>query len=88
MPSNLKPLVLITCLLLLGIQFGQSVYASGSGSNNSSTTNGSENNQEQTTMTVIPWSESNRLKGTGSPYLEQHTENPVHWVPWGEEAFE
>ncbi|MCK5737180.1 MAG: thioredoxin domain-containing protein, partial [Spirochaetaceae bacterium] len=87
MLSIYKPTVYITSLLLLGMQFGQSVYASGSGNNNS-TTNESENKQEQNTMTEIPWSESNRLKGTGSPYLEQHTENPVHWIPWGEEAFE
>jgi len=29
----------------------------------------------------------NRLGGTGSPYLEQHAENPVHWRPWGADAF-
>ena len=88
MPSNHIPSILSICLILLGMQFGQTVYASGSGSNNSSSVNNSENNLEQTTMKNIPWSESNRLKGTGSPYLEQHTENPVHWIPWGEEAFE
>ena len=26
--------------------------------------------------------EANRLAGSGSPYLEQHAENPVHWQPW------
>lgn len=31
---------------------------------------------------------SNRLKNQSSPYLLQHAENPVHWYPWCEEAFE
>ena len=31
---------------------------------------------------------SNRLKNEASPYLRQHSENPVDWYPWGEEAFE
>ncbi|MBC8523721.1 thioredoxin domain-containing protein, partial [PVC group bacterium] len=30
----------------------------------------------------------NRLGETTSPYLLQHAHNPVHWWPWGEEAFE
>jgi uncharacterized protein YyaL (SSP411 family) len=30
---------------------------------------------------------ANRLAGEKSPYLLQHAENPVHWYPWGEEAF-
>ncbi len=30
----------------------------------------------------------NRLGETTSPYLLQHQYNPVHWYPWGEEAFE
>ena len=30
----------------------------------------------------------NRLKDATSPYLLQHADNPVHWFPWGEEAFE
>ncbi|OZB87990.1 MAG: thioredoxin domain-containing protein, partial [Microbacterium sp. 14-71-5] len=30
---------------------------------------------------------TNRLAGTGSPYLRAHAENPVDWYPWGEEAF-
>src|SRR5213593_3605873 len=29
----------------------------------------------------------NRLAGSTSPYLLQHAHNPVHWFPWGEEAF-
>jgi uncharacterized protein YyaL (SSP411 family) len=29
---------------------------------------------------------SNRLSGETSPYLLQHSENPVDWHPWGEEA--
>ena len=31
---------------------------------------------------------SNLLKNQTSPYLLQHAENPVHWYPWGAEAFE
>lgn len=31
---------------------------------------------------------ANRLAAEKSPYLLQHAENPVHWLPWGEEAFE
>ncbi|GAB4363603.1 MAG: thioredoxin domain-containing protein [Spirochaetales bacterium] len=30
----------------------------------------------------------NRLAGEASPYLQQHTDNPVDWYPWGEEALE
>ncbi|HEU5151666.1 MAG TPA: thioredoxin domain-containing protein [Iamia sp.] len=29
----------------------------------------------------------NRLAGQTSPYLRQHADNPVHWWPWGDEAF-
>ncbi|MDD1675406.1 MAG: thioredoxin domain-containing protein [Methanomicrobiales archaeon] len=29
----------------------------------------------------------NRLIAESSPYLLQHACNPVHWFPWGEEAF-
>ena len=29
----------------------------------------------------------NRLRGATSPYLLQHADNPVHWWPWGAEAF-
>jgi len=28
----------------------------------------------------------NRLAAETSPYLLQHADNPVHWMPWGEEA--
>ena len=31
---------------------------------------------------------SNRLRGETSPYLLQHSENPVDWYPWGPEATE
>lgn len=31
---------------------------------------------------------SNRLKNEKSPYLLEHSENPVDWYPWCEEAFE
>jgi uncharacterized protein YyaL (SSP411 family) len=30
----------------------------------------------------------NHLKNQTSPYLLQHADNPVHWHPWCEEAFE
>jgi uncharacterized protein len=29
----------------------------------------------------------NRLAQETSPYLRQHAENPVHWYPWGPDAF-
>jgi uncharacterized protein len=29
----------------------------------------------------------NRLAGATSPYLLQHAGNPVHWYPWGDDAF-
>ncbi len=29
----------------------------------------------------------NRLTAEQSPYLRQHADNPVDWLPWGEEAF-
>lgn len=31
---------------------------------------------------------SNLLASERSPYLVQHADNPVHWMPWGEEAFQ
>ncbi len=31
---------------------------------------------------------SNKLIHETSPYLLQHAHNPVHWYPWGDEAFE
>ncbi|MDZ7848883.1 MAG: DUF255 domain-containing protein [Owenweeksia sp.] len=30
----------------------------------------------------------NNLNQESSPYLLQHANNPVHWQPWGDEAFE
>ncbi|PLW74718.1 hypothetical protein C0036_00405, partial [Streptomyces sp. DJ] len=30
----------------------------------------------------------NRLADSTSPYLLQHADNPVHWWPWGDAAFE
>ena len=30
---------------------------------------------------------SNQLKFEKSPYLLQHKDNPVHWLPWEEQAF-
>jgi len=31
---------------------------------------------------------ANALKGETSPYLLQHADNPVDWMPWGEKAFQ
>ncbi len=31
--------------------------------------------------------QSNQLSSEKSPYLIQHATNPVHWMPWGEGAF-
>jgi len=31
---------------------------------------------------------SNQLVGESSLYLRQHAENPVDWMPWGQEAFD
>ncbi len=31
---------------------------------------------------------ANLLKNETSPYLLQHAQNPVHWFPWGEKAFQ
>ncbi|HBB41744.1 MAG TPA: hypothetical protein DC005_10090, partial [Proteobacteria bacterium] len=30
---------------------------------------------------------ANHLAGERSPYLLMHADNPVHWYPWGDEAF-
>ena len=41
-------------------------------------------------MSVWVWAEhnhTNALMKEHSPYLQQHAHNPVHWYPWGEEAF-
>ncbi len=32
--------------------------------------------------------QTNRLAQESSPYLLQHSHNPVDWYPWGDEAFE
>ena len=29
---------------------------------------------------------NSRLSKSNSPYLRQHSNNPVNWYPWGEEA--
>ena len=36
---------------------------------------------------TFPLFMSNRLAQEKSPYLLQHADNPVAWLPWGEEAF-
>ena len=36
---------------------------------------------------VKPKNQSNELSAEKSPYLIQHSTNPVHWLPWGEVAF-
>ena len=35
----------------------------------------------------VGWLMANALAAEKSPYLLQHAENPVHWMPWGEAAF-
>ena len=30
----------------------------------------------------------NRLDQETSPYLLQHRDNPVHWQPWDDDAFD
>ncbi len=37
--------------------------------------------------TSTPTSHANRLAHEKSPYLLQHADNPVDWMPWNEEAF-
>ena len=39
-------------------------------------------------MSSASSSPRNRLKDERSPYLLQHASNPVHWYPWGQEAFQ
>lgn len=31
---------------------------------------------------------ANKLQQETSPYLQQHAENPVHWMPWSDEALQ
>jgi uncharacterized protein YyaL (SSP411 family) len=38
-------------------------------------------------MKGMPKPTRNRLAKEKSPYLLQHAQNPVDWMPWGEEAF-
>ena len=33
-------------------------------------------------------SAGNLLAPEASPYLRQHADDPVHWHPWGDAAFE
>ena len=35
----------------------------------------------------MPHAYTNALIHEASPYLQQHAHNPVHWYPWGDEAF-
>jgi uncharacterized protein YyaL (SSP411 family) len=39
-------------------------------------------------MSTITHKHTNRLINCSSPYLLQHSHNPVDWYPWGKEAFE
>lgn len=41
----------------------------------------------EVTREIMQDPKQNRLAGESSPYLIQHAGNPVHWFPWGEEAF-
>jgi uncharacterized protein len=38
-------------------------------------------------MSIANLEHTNRLAGEKSPYLLQHSHNPVDWFPWGEAAF-
>jgi uncharacterized protein len=39
-------------------------------------------------FTTLLWSDTqNKLSSETSPYLLQHASNPIHWYPWGDEAF-
>ncbi|MEC9375292.1 MAG: thioredoxin domain-containing protein [Pseudomonadota bacterium] len=37
-------------------------------------------------FSFIPMTQNNKLSQETSPYLLQHSNNPVDWYPWGEEA--
>ena len=37
---------------------------------------------------IVMNSQANELKHEDSPYLQQHANNPVAWLPWGEKALE
>ncbi len=41
-----------------------------------------------TSISVFATVVKNDLQYETSPYLKQHETNPVHWMPWGEKAFE
>jgi len=54
--------------------------------------NGKPNSNHSTTtlstnITPAAREHTNRLARGKSPYLLQHSHNPVNWFPWGEEAF-
>ena len=44
-------------------------------------------NRKMASTSTSSSSSGNKLKDERSPYLLQHASNPVHWYPWGEEAF-
>jgi uncharacterized protein YyaL (SSP411 family) len=43
---------------------------------------------QEATPNAPPTGSRNLLAQEKSPYLVQHATNPVHWMPWGEAAFE
>ena len=45
--------------------------------------------QESSKSTLVDgkFPDKNLLSKEKSPYLLQHANNPVHWYPWGDEAF-
>jgi hypothetical protein len=45
-------------------------------------------NQKRILLKSTPMKHQNRLADEKSPYLLQHADNPVDWLPWGDEAFE
>jgi len=40
-----------------------------------------------TCMSLYAKNLKNDLQFESSPYLKQHENNPIEWMPWGEEAF-
>ena len=43
--------------------------------------------KDTSSSTRYPKTKGNKLLGEHSPYLLQHAYNPVHWYPWGPDAF-
>ena len=46
-----------------------------------------DSNADQTYNPSMSEAPTNQLKNETSPYLLQHKDNPIAWMPWGDEAF-